>query len=155
MGGPFETPYLINQEAAFVRRHLYEQVGGVDPSYWGAMDYDLWLRTFREGRAVYLPEVLGAHRFLPEQKSSSSERYVGEMKRAREKFARLYSLPVPPWPFTEKGWDRVKEKWEREWAPILEWIHGGCKETEWKDAVLERWRCYAQGGILAVREQRL
>jgi glycosyltransferase involved in cell wall biosynthesis len=147
----FETPYLINQESTFVRRRIYEQVGGVDPSYWGAMDYDLWLRTFREGRAAYLPEVLGVHRFLPEQKSSSSDRYVGEMKRAREKFARLYSLPVPPWPFSVKGWDRMKAKWETKWAPILKWVDEGCKETEWKDAVLQHWRRYAQKGILAVR----
>ena len=147
----FETPYLINQESVFVRRPLYEKVGGVNPSYWGAMDYDLWLRVFREGRATYLPEVLGVHRFLPEQKSSSSDRYVLEMKRARETFARRYSLPVPPWPFSEKGWKRVKGKWDTEWASILEWVEGGCKETEWKDEVLNRWRCYAQQGILAVR----
>ncbi len=68
----YETPYLINQESTFVRRSLYDRVGGVDPSYWGAMDYDLWLRLLREGRAVYVPEVLGIHRMVQGQKSSSS-----------------------------------------------------------------------------------
>jgi len=147
----FETPYLINQEATFVRRKVYEKVGGVNSSFWGAMDYDLWLRVFYEGRSYYLPEVLGAHRFLPGQKSSTSERYVREMQRAREKFAKRHDVPVPPWPASEEGWERVRAKWERYWTPILEWIKRGCIENEFTGSIAKIWQKYAQNGFLSVR----
>ncbi len=147
----FETPYLINQESAFIRRRLYDRVRGVDSQYWGAMDYDLWLRVFREGHIAYLPEILGVHRFLPDQKSSSSDRYVGEMKKARENFARRYSVPLPLWPFSKKGKERVIVKWEQHWSAVLRWIERGCKEEEFEGRVVDFWRRYSQGGILAVR----
>lgn len=147
----FETPYLINQEATFVRREVYEKVGGVNPSFWGAMDYDLWLRIFREGRAYYLPEILGIHRFLPGQKSSTAERYIEEMQQARERFAKHYSLSVPPWPFSTEGWESVKHKWESYWGPILEWIKQGCIESELKAAAHDMWERYSQNGVLCVR----
>ena len=147
----FETPYLINQEATFVRRRIYEKVGGVDSSFWGAMDYDLWLRTFYEGRFYYFPEILGIHRFLPEQKSSTSERYINEMQQAREKFAKHYSLAVPPWPFSKEGRERIKAKWERRWDPILQWIREGCIEGEFTGPVGDMWERYSQNGVLSVR----
>lgn len=147
----FETPYLINQESTFIRRSLYNRVNGIYASYWGAMDYDLWLRVFHEGHAVYLPEILGVHRFLHEQKSSSSERYVDEMRGARERFAGLYDLPVPPWPFSIEGRQRIINKWEQHWEPILKWVKDGCPETELRGAVNDIWQRYSKNGILAVK----
>ncbi len=147
----FETPYLINQEATFMRRSLYARVGGVDPSYWGAMDYDLWLRLFREGKSTYLPEILGMHRMLEGQKSSSSERYVDEMKRARENFGRRYSITLSEWPFSEAGRKRLLTKWEQQSRPILEWIKEGCSEDAFNGAVLDIWQRYSRNGILPVR----
>ena len=147
----FETPYLINQEATFVRRRIYEKVGGVNPAFWGAMDYDLWLRIFYEGRAYYLPEVIGIHRFLPEQKSSTSERYIKDMQEARNKFANQHSLTVPPWPFSEEGLYRIDAKWQQHWLPVLEWIREGCPEDAFAGAVYELWDRYSQYGVLSVR----
>jgi len=147
----YETPYLINQESTFVRRRVYEKVGGVDPSFWGAMDYDLWLRIFYEAEPHYIPQILGTHRFLPEQKSSTSERYIKELKRAREKFAKKYSIQVPTWPFSEEGWKRVKAKWNHLWHPILRWIRRGCSEGEFTDAICDIWNRYSQNGVLSVQ----
>jgi len=147
----FETPYLINQESTFIRRRLYERVGGVDPSYWGAMDYDLWLRVFREGHIAYLPEILGVHRFLPNQKSSTSNRYIDEMKKAREEFAKRYSLPIPSWPFSKDGRERLITKWEQHWSAILRWVGKGCPEAELNGPVADFWQRYSQDGVLAVR----
>lgn len=147
----FETPYLINQESTFVRRSLYGKVGGVDPSFWGAMDYDLWLRIFREGKVVYLPEILGIHRILADQKSSLSERYIKEMQRARKKFAEFYALTVPMWPFSIEGRQRLINKWEQHWEPILKWIKTGCPETEFSGAVEAIWQRYSQKGVFAVK----
>lgn len=147
----FETPYLINQESTFVRRSLYEKAGGVDPSFWGAMDYDLWLREFREGNPVYLQEILGVHRFLKDQKSSSSDRYSEEMKMAREMFAERHALPIPVWPFSIEGRQRIINKWEQHWEPILKWIKNGCPESEFRGAVSDIWQRYSKSGVLAVK----
>ncbi len=115
------------------------------------MDYELWLRVFYEGKSHYLPEILGVHRLIPEQKSSTSGRYTEEMQRAREKFAKSYAVPVPPWPASQGGWERVKDKWERHWGPVLEWIKLGCRESEFAGDVHDIWKRYAQNGMLSVR----
>lgn len=147
----FETPYLINQESTFFRRALYEKVGGVDADFWGAMDYDLWLRLFHAGNASYLPQILGGHRFLPNQKSATSERYVTEMQKARKKFAKCHCLETPPWPFSAKGQSQIQTKWELQWQPILEWIDNGCQETDFREDVADAWNNYAQQGVLSVK----
>ena len=45
----------IPQQAAFFRRELWEQVGPLDPNFYFAMDYDLWVRLSRITRLQYLP----------------------------------------------------------------------------------------------------
>jgi glycosyltransferase involved in cell wall biosynthesis len=46
----------IPQQASFFRRDLWEKVGPLDPSFYFAMDYDLWVRLAGEAPLVYLPE---------------------------------------------------------------------------------------------------
>jgi glycosyltransferase involved in cell wall biosynthesis len=45
----------IPQQASFFRRDLWEKVGPLDPSFYFAMDYDLWVRLAKEAPLVYLP----------------------------------------------------------------------------------------------------
>jgi glycosyltransferase involved in cell wall biosynthesis len=45
----------IPQQASFFRADLWRQVGPLDPSFYFAMDYDLWVRLAREAPLVYLP----------------------------------------------------------------------------------------------------
>lgn len=45
----------IPQQAAFFRGDLWEKVGPLDPSFYFAMDYDLWVRLAKEAPLVYLP----------------------------------------------------------------------------------------------------
>lgn len=45
----------IPQQAAFFRADLWQKVGPLDPSFYFAMDYDLWVRLAREAALVYLP----------------------------------------------------------------------------------------------------
>jgi glycosyltransferase involved in cell wall biosynthesis len=45
----------IPQQASFFRRDLWQKVGPLDPSFYFAMDYDLWVRLAREAPLVYLP----------------------------------------------------------------------------------------------------
>ncbi len=45
----------IPQQAAFWRAALWRQVGPLDPSFYFAMDYDLWVRLARVSEIRYLP----------------------------------------------------------------------------------------------------
>ncbi|MCX8061895.1 MAG: glycosyltransferase [Anaerolineales bacterium] len=47
----------IPQQAAFFRAELWRQVGPLDPSFYFAMDYDLWVRIARLSKIVYLPRL--------------------------------------------------------------------------------------------------
>ena len=45
----------IPQQAAFWRAELWQQVGPLDPSFYFAMDYDLWVRLAGVGKVHYHP----------------------------------------------------------------------------------------------------
>jgi hypothetical protein len=47
----------IPQQAAFFRAQLWRQVGPLDPSFFFAMDYDLWVRLARVAPVCYYPRV--------------------------------------------------------------------------------------------------
>lgn len=45
----------IPQQSSFFRSSLWEEVGPLDPSFYFAMDYDLWVRMAKKAPLVYLP----------------------------------------------------------------------------------------------------
>jgi len=47
----------IPQQASFFRTELWRQVGPLDPSFYFAMDYDLWVRLAGRAPLVYLPRL--------------------------------------------------------------------------------------------------
>lgn len=47
----------IPQQAAFFRSRLWKEVGPLDPSFYFAMDYDLWVRLAAKAPLVYVPRV--------------------------------------------------------------------------------------------------
>jgi glycosyltransferase involved in cell wall biosynthesis len=47
----------IPQQAAFWRAELWKQVGPLDPSFYFAMDYDLWVRLARLASLEYFPQL--------------------------------------------------------------------------------------------------
>ncbi len=47
----------IPQQSAFFRADLWRKVGPLDPSFYFAMDYDLWVRLAAQGEIRYLPHV--------------------------------------------------------------------------------------------------
>jgi len=51
----------IPQQAAFWRASLWKQVGPLDPSFYFAMDYDLWVRLARLAPLRYLPGKVWAN----------------------------------------------------------------------------------------------
>jgi glycosyltransferase involved in cell wall biosynthesis len=85
---------LIPQETLFWRKRIWDRVGGIDPRFQFALDWDLLLRFAAAGaRISRLPWFLGLFRLHPHQKSQARLEEVGipEMDRLRER-----SLGRPP-----------------------------------------------------------
>lgn len=68
---------LIPQETAFWRRSLMDRVGGVDPSYRFALDYDLFVRFMKQGRLARAKRFLGAFRLHGDSKTQSQINTIG------------------------------------------------------------------------------
>ncbi len=47
----------IPQQTAFFRSDLWRAVGPLDPSFYFAMDYDLWVRLARRSQVKYVPQT--------------------------------------------------------------------------------------------------
>ncbi len=72
----------IPQQAAFFRGALWHQVGPLDPSFYFAMDYDLWVRLARRAPVQYVPQVWANFRLHGAAKTMiSDERCWPEMIR--------------------------------------------------------------------------
>lgn len=62
---------FIPQETCFWRRRIYEKIGGMDPTFQFALDWDLLLRLQKAGaKMVRLPYFTGAFRMHSEQKNA-------------------------------------------------------------------------------------
>jgi ADP-heptose:LPS heptosyltransferase/GT2 family glycosyltransferase len=79
----------VPQETLFWRKRAWDLVGGIDPSFQFALDWDLLARFQQAGcRMVRVPYFLGAFRVHPEQKTSQAIHTTGadEMRRVRARF---------------------------------------------------------------------
>jgi len=47
----------IPQQASFFRKTIWDQVGPLDPDFYFAMDYDLWVRIAAVSKIFYVPET--------------------------------------------------------------------------------------------------
>lgn len=63
----------IPQQASFFRAALWRQVGPLDPSFYFAMDYDLWVRLARLSRLYYHPRLWANFRLHATGKSVLSD----------------------------------------------------------------------------------
>lgn len=78
----------VPQETMFFRRRIWDAVGGIDPSFQFALDWDLIARFQHAGaRIVRVPYFLGAFRVHVEQKTSAAIHTTGhqEMDRIRSR----------------------------------------------------------------------
>ncbi len=70
---------FVPQETLFWRRRIWDKIGGLDPSFQFAMDWDLLLRFQASGaKIVRLPYFLGCFRVHPQQKTSAAIRTQGQ-----------------------------------------------------------------------------
>ena len=88
----------IPQQSSFWRASLWEVVGPLDPSFYFAMDYDLWTRLARMAPLKYLPgEPWAAFRLHGDAKSlAQDDRCWPEMLRVhyRDGGKKLAALPA-------------------------------------------------------------
>jgi len=61
----------LHQTGAFWRRHIYEQVGGINPYYKFCMDFDFFCRVAEIGRLMHLKDYLACFRIHKNAKSST------------------------------------------------------------------------------------
>ena len=76
----------IPQQSAFWRAKLWHEVGPMDPSFYFAMDYDLWVRLARVSEIRYTPQLWANFRLHGEAKTiSADERCWPEMLRVHHR----------------------------------------------------------------------
>jgi glycosyltransferase involved in cell wall biosynthesis len=87
---------FVPQETLFWRRRLWDKVGGIDPSFRFAMDWDLLLRFQAAGaNMVRVPYFLACFRIHPAQKTSAQMQTVGQAEIDRLR-TRTFGRAVPP-----------------------------------------------------------
>jgi glycosyltransferase involved in cell wall biosynthesis len=63
----------IPQQSSFFRASLWEQVGPLDPSFYFAMDYDLWVRLARISELRYEPKLWANFRLHSQGKTVAAD----------------------------------------------------------------------------------
>lgn len=84
----------IPQPSTFWRRSLYEEVGGLDPSFDLAMDADLWIRFADVTPLHHLPRPWSRMRFHPGQKN---RRLRARSDEEDQRIRLRYLGPRPAW----------------------------------------------------------
>ena len=76
----------IPQQSSFFRSDLWRKVGPLDPSFYFAMDYDLWVRLAREAPVLYKPRMWANFRLHDDAKTiADDERCWPEMIRVHKR----------------------------------------------------------------------
>jgi len=87
---------FVPQETLFWRRRIWDKVGGLDPAFKFALDWDLLLRFSAAGaRIVRVPYFLACFRIHPAQKTSAAMHSVGQPEIDRLR-ARTQGREIPP-----------------------------------------------------------
>jgi glycosyltransferase involved in cell wall biosynthesis len=63
----------IPQQTAFFRKELWDKAGPLDPSFYFAMDYDLWIRLAKQAPLLYYPHCWANFRLHGSGKSVISD----------------------------------------------------------------------------------
>jgi glycosyltransferase involved in cell wall biosynthesis len=63
----------IPQQASFFRAEMWRALGPLDPSFFFAMDYDLWVRIARQSRVKYIPQLWASFRLHTAAKTIAAD----------------------------------------------------------------------------------
>ena len=101
----------IPQQASFFRAQLWRKVGPLDPSFYFAMDYDLWVRLSRLAPLVYVPSPWASFRLHGAGKTiAADDRCWPEMLRVHRREGGSWLSPL-----------MAKYLVRRLAAPLLNW----------------------------------
>lgn len=85
----------IPQQAAFFRADLWRQVGPLDPTFYFAMDYDLWVRLAKISRLVYVRQTWANFRLHEHAKTiAADDRCWPEMLRVHYRDGGSFLAPI-------------------------------------------------------------
>ena len=85
----------IPQQTMFLRADLWKQVGPLDPSFYFAMDYDLWIRISARAEIKYVPQVWANFRLHTSGKTILSDEYCWpEMLRVHYRDGGSFFSPI-------------------------------------------------------------
>ena len=85
----------IPQQAAFFRADLWRRVAPLDPTFYFAMDYDLWVRLAKISQLKYKPITWANFRLHPDAKSiNADERCWPEMLRVHYREGGQWFSPI-------------------------------------------------------------
>lgn len=85
----------VCQQASFFRARLWRQVGPLDPSFYFAMDYDLWVRIAAHAPLVYLPRLWANFRLHGDAKTiAADDRCWPEMLRVHRRDGGSWLAPI-------------------------------------------------------------
>lgn len=103
----------IPQETCFWRRRIYDEVGGINPRFQFALDYDLFVRFMKRGRMRRVNRFLGAFRQHPASKTSGL--IDGSVHPEVQRVWSDYKLRFPPghWLVARALTDRIKSSSQR------------------------------------------
>lgn len=68
---------IICQPAAFIKKKVFKDVGGVDEKLHFCMDYDLWMRIAKKYPIGYIDEILANSRLHPDAKTVKVMNEIG------------------------------------------------------------------------------
>lgn len=77
---------FISSATIFLRKEVFERVGGFDEEIFYAEDTEMWLRSAREFRLGYIPEVLSAYRVRGESRSGRFALHYGSLEKTFARF---------------------------------------------------------------------
>ncbi|GAP13799.1 glycosyltransferase [Longilinea arvoryzae] len=85
----------VCQQSSFFRAGLWQEVGPLDPSFYFAMDYDLWVRLAQRAPLVYLPCTWANFRLHSDAKTiNADDRCWPEMLRVHYRDGGKWLSPI-------------------------------------------------------------
>lgn len=96
-------PDMIPQPGALFRRSFFEKVGGADPEFGLAFDFELFIRMSKTGRLLFIERTLAQFRWHPESLSveqrkrsvmDASRSRIHHLPKALRLFSILWEIPV-------------------------------------------------------------
>ncbi|KAA3642759.1 MAG: glycosyltransferase [Chloroflexi bacterium] len=84
----------VPQQAAFWRAKLWRKVGPLDPDFYFAMDYDLWVRLAKISQIKYLPGVWANFRLHGDSKTIADDSAWPEMLKVHYRDGGSFFAPI-------------------------------------------------------------